>query len=270
MRRLWRRTVIPALMNDAERQKRFHLRADAPRLRNRLENPWILSRERRLAERLAAFCPRRGKVLEVGCGEGTNLVYLREERPDARYIGLDFSAAKISFASKSLPGPAYLCGDAQLLPFPSECFDFVFCRDLLHHVDFNRDGVVAEMLRVLVPGGTVAILEAQGATLLNRLFQLLYPAERGLANSSPESLLRLGAGCSKASLDFVEASFVVRALGFVLAWEGDSRWRLPRNICYFAGNALESILERLVPRRNWPMMLACFTKAEDLDTMKQP
>jgi ubiquinone/menaquinone biosynthesis C-methylase UbiE len=248
-------------MNEAERQRRFHRTADAPRLRNRLDNPWIVPRERRLAAKLAAFCPPDGRVLEVGCGEGTNLAFLAALRPAARLYGLDFSEAKVAWAASCLPGPVYACADAQALPFPDGRFDCVFCRDLLHHVDFNREGVLAEMLRVLAPGGTAVILEARGATPLNWLFQRLFPVERGLARSTPESLLALGAGLARAQLEFVEASLATRALGFVLGWEAGGFRSLARNVVYAPTRALELVLEKIVPRRRWAMMLASYRKA---------
>ncbi|HEU6436423.1 MAG TPA: class I SAM-dependent methyltransferase [Nitratidesulfovibrio sp.] len=245
-------------MDERERQKRFHIAADAPRLHNRLRNPWIVAREQRLAKRLAAFCRPGSRVLEVGCGEGSNLAYLADACPNARLFGLDFSDAKVTFSAARRPDFAHVCGDAQSLPFDDRTFDFVFCRDLLHHVDFNRSGVLAEMLRVLAPGGTALILEAQGNTILNRLFRLLYPAERGLAHSSADTLLSLAKGHGAVSLEPVEASFLTRALGFVLGWP-EGVLHLPLHCAYATSEAWERVLQRWLPRRHWTYLCLTIT-----------
>src|SRR5208337_2387979 len=140
-----------------ELQQTFYSRADAARFFNRLRNPWIRAREERLARTLAGIRPQAEKVLEVGCGEGSNLLYLQSLMPHVYFAGIDFSRSKVDFARQFFPQGHYHCADALSLPFADASFDLVFCRDLLHHVDFNRKGVMTEMVRVVRPGGAVAV-----------------------------------------------------------------------------------------------------------------
>jgi SAM-dependent methyltransferase len=249
-------------MLDREIQNNFHRRADAPRFFNRLDNPWLQTREKALAAKLAALCPQARSVLEVGCGEGSNLYYLKPLLPQAEFTGLDFSEAKIAFAREFLPDLRFERADALALPFPEASFDFVFCRDLLHHVDFDRPGVLREMKRVLKAGGVMAVYEGRGLAPLSLIFQLLYPVERGMRHSSPASLRALGERFGRVELDFVAATSLSPALGFVLGWPTcppppthTRIARMSRNAAYGTVTALEKLLTAITPRTLWVYML---------------
>jgi len=45
---------------------------------------------------IRAADPRECRVLELGCGQGTNLLALAERLPGSRFLGLDFSAPQIA------------------------------------------------------------------------------------------------------------------------------------------------------------------------------
>ena len=192
----------------------------------------------------------------MGRSQGSNLLYLQSLLPQAHFTGIDFSPAKVDFARQFFPQADYRCADAQSLPFADASFDLVFCRDLLHHVDFNRKGVMAEMVRVVRPGGAVAVLESRGKTPLNLIFQMLFPAERGMRHSDPQSLIRLGTAFGHTCLDFLECSFLIRALGFVLGWP--EKWGVSQylaNLVYTLGDAWERLLASLLSLRQWTYML---------------
>lgn len=249
-------------MDERLLQQDFHRGADAQRFFNRLRNPWICRREEQLTRRIGALRPMAANVLEVGCGEGSNLAYLAESLPGISLHGMDFSEAKVDFARKLLPVAEFRCADAQALPYADASFDIVFCRDLLHHVDFNRDGVLAEMIRVLKPGGVAAVFESRGKAPLNLLFQLFYPVERGLRHSSPETLHVLGQKHGQARLEFVECSFLVRALAFLLGWPERG---LPRRLAwgiYTLANGIEWLLRLLLPKKYWIYMLLVIKKSQ--------
>ena len=58
-------------------QNDFHKVADGKRFLNRLNNPFINTKEKNLAIKISRKIPPGGKhVLEIGCGEGNNLFYL--------------------------------------------------------------------------------------------------------------------------------------------------------------------------------------------------
>jgi len=214
-----------------------------------------------LADRIAKALPAGGcRVLEVGCGEGGVVAYLRERRPDATCFGLDFSQEKVAFLSRHCPQTLPVCGDALSLPFETGTFDAVVYRDVLHHVNWAREQVLSEGLRVARHGGVVIVLESNGRTLLNRLFQMLYPAERGLRDSTWAGLMGMGTRMGRATVEYVEASFLVRAIGFVIGWpEGWAAWFV--RPLYMCARFWEALVERLAPRSSWTYMMMCLRRS---------
>jgi 2-polyprenyl-6-hydroxyphenyl methylase / 3-demethylubiquinone-9 3-methyltransferase len=94
-------------------------------------------------------------VLDVGCGGGYTCEFLA--RRGARLSGIDRSGPCIeaarSHAAVSGLEIDYRVGLAEQLPFAAGGFDVVICVDVLEHVD-RPDAVIAEVARVLAPGGT--------------------------------------------------------------------------------------------------------------------
>jgi len=101
----------------------------------------------------------RGEVLEVAAGTGRNLPYYR---PDVRLTVTDFSAPMLELArsrARDLGTEAeFQLADAQALDFPDERFDTTVCTLGLCSVPDDRQAV-AEMTRVLRPGGQLILLE---------------------------------------------------------------------------------------------------------------
>jgi SAM-dependent methyltransferase len=242
-------------------QKSFYARADGKRFRNRLQNPFLQTKEKTIAGRMVSLMPAGTlRVLEIGCGEGSNLRHLMDVKPDCYYSGLDFSPEKAVFLKSNCPETGAVCADALQLPFVSEAFDFVFCRDLLHHVDWDRKGVVAEAMRVLKRGGCLVIVESDGRTLLNRTFQYFLPVERGMRNSTPDTLLALGRAFGQPQLDYLEASFAVRAVGFFLGWPGGVfKWVVIP--IYGLASLWEKTMAALLPRKYWPYLIMRLPKS---------
>ncbi len=61
-------------------------------------------------------------------------------------------------ARRLLPSNRAVLGDAASLPFAENSFDVVMIVDALHHFR-KQEIVLEEALRVLIPGGTLAILD---------------------------------------------------------------------------------------------------------------
>lgn len=98
---------------------------------------------------------QRGRILDVGCGNG-NLFSLL---PEGRYelFGIDFSENMIAEARKKCGDrAAFSVADAEELPFEDDTFDFVVCNASFHHY-IHPDTVAAEMHRVLKTGGKLLI-----------------------------------------------------------------------------------------------------------------
>jgi SAM-dependent methyltransferase len=94
------------------------------------------------------------RVLDIGCafGFGTR----RLVRPGRTVVGIEVSAAYVRRAVRAGGGPLYLRGLGAPLPFRDGAFDAVVCLDVLEHVP-DEAAVVAEIARVLRPGGTLIV-----------------------------------------------------------------------------------------------------------------
>jgi 2-polyprenyl-6-hydroxyphenyl methylase / 3-demethylubiquinone-9 3-methyltransferase len=90
-------------------------------------------------------------LLDVACGGGLLAPHL----PDGwAHVGLDLMASAARTASTQ--GVAAVQGDAATLPFPDDGFPAVVAGEMLEHVE-DTERVVAELCRVLAPGGTVVV-----------------------------------------------------------------------------------------------------------------
>jgi ubiquinone/menaquinone biosynthesis C-methylase UbiE len=105
-----------------------------------------------------------GDVLEVAVGTGRNLPFYPE---GVRLTGVDWSPAMLAIAREraaTLGRDADLrAGDAQALDFPDESFDTVLCALGLCAIPDDRRAV-AEMVRVLRPGGRLLLVDHVAAT----------------------------------------------------------------------------------------------------------
>jgi ubiquinone/menaquinone biosynthesis C-methylase UbiE len=100
-----------------------------------------------------------GDVLEVAVGTGLNLAHYP---PDVRLTGIDISPAMLHIArnrASGLSGEIDLrVGDAEHLDFPDASFDTVVCTFSLCAIP-DESGAVAEMQRVLRPGGLLLLAD---------------------------------------------------------------------------------------------------------------
>jgi SAM-dependent methyltransferase len=100
--------------------------------------------------------PRHGRFLEAGCGPAANALNLA--RAGVEVAGVDLApeaieSAEAAFAHYGLEGD-FVLGDVRKLPFADETFDFVYAGGVVEHF-LECDAAVAEMARVLRPGGRV-------------------------------------------------------------------------------------------------------------------
>jgi SAM-dependent methyltransferase len=117
----------------------------------------------RWSRRLAPLLLRFGgvsagdRVLDVGCGTGSLAFELPRAAGIAMVAGIDLTPGFIEFARarNSDPRIRFELGDARDLPFPDNSFDRAFSLLVLHFLP-DAARAVAEMRRVVRPGGTVA------------------------------------------------------------------------------------------------------------------
>ncbi|HSY08603.1 MAG TPA: class I SAM-dependent methyltransferase [Steroidobacteraceae bacterium] len=111
-------------------------------------------------ERFAAFASTRGqKVLEIGVGLGADHQRLAEA--GALLWGIDLTERAVAHARRRLQlfglSSQLSRGDAENLAFADASFDVVYSWGVIHHSP-NTPRAVAEIFRVLKPGGSAKIM----------------------------------------------------------------------------------------------------------------
>lgn len=130
-------------------------------------------------------------VLEVGCGTGVHARLLAAA--GARLSAIDLTPTAVELTQRRLE----LAGleadvreaDAESLPFPDRSFDFVWSWGVVHH-SASTDRVLAEIGRVLRPGGRLALMVYHRSSITFWLQYVLYRGvlRGGLLRAGPDEL----------------------------------------------------------------------------------
>jgi SAM-dependent methyltransferase len=103
--------------------------------------------------------PDRCRVLELGCGEGLNLLPLAERLPHSEFIGIDFSAAAIAVAESAraecgVENARFQCADLRTFSPEPGAFDYVIVHGGYSWVPADvRDRLLAICAAALSPSG---------------------------------------------------------------------------------------------------------------------
>ena len=169
----------------------------------------------------ATLADRDAQVLDVACGTGDLSITLFESGK-AQVVGIDFcrpmldiAAAKASKSGLSLP---FVEGDALDLPFADRSFEAATIAFGLRNLASVETGF-KELLRVLKPGGKVAVLEFSKPTtpVLRSLFRIYFtkalPLLGGFISGSKSAYQYLPDSVSKFP-DQMQLSSVMSQAGF--------------------------------------------------------
>jgi SAM-dependent methyltransferase len=116
----------------------------------------------RLLGRKAAS-PDRCRVLELGCGEGLNLLPLAERFPASQFTGVDFSPEQIRVGEEArvaakLGNARLICGDLRGLEPEAGAFDYVIAHGVYSWVsDEVKERLLAICSRALAPDGVAYV-----------------------------------------------------------------------------------------------------------------
>lgn len=113
------------------------------------------------------------RVLEAMCASGQTTAYMRSR--GAHVVGLDISSALIASFQNRWPGTETRCASILDTGFPDASFDaVVVAGGLLHHVHPDVQNAVAEIARILKPGGYFCFYEPHSGSFPDRVRKLWY------------------------------------------------------------------------------------------------
>jgi ubiquinone/menaquinone biosynthesis C-methylase UbiE len=104
-------------------------------------------------------------ILEVGCGQGTDALFICKNKSDGSYTGIDYSEFSLDIAKQSVMElnsslkviPNFKWGNAEDLEFSNESFNFVYSMGVLHHTP-STENAIEQIYRVLQPGGEICVV----------------------------------------------------------------------------------------------------------------
>lgn len=144
-----------------------------------------------MLERVACMQPRT--ALDVGCGEGRFCRMLADM--GVATVGIDPVEEMVEAARKRHPVGDYHVGFAETLPVPDAAFDLVVSYLSLIDID-GLEAAMAEMARVVVPGGRILVANLTSFSTSSAVFGPRYCRDTG------EKLRPLGRYLSKEKLWF--------------------------------------------------------------------
>ncbi|HSR39933.1 MAG TPA: class I SAM-dependent methyltransferase [Phnomibacter sp.] len=120
---------------------------------------------------LATKVPVAGKdLLEVGSGRGGGSRYIAQYHSPHSMIGMDLAQNAVDFSNRvhHAPNLKYVQGNAENLPFADNSFDVVINVESCHAYG-SVSKFLAEVKRVLRPGGYLCITDMRGVPGLEKL-----------------------------------------------------------------------------------------------------
>ena len=147
------------------------------------------------------------RILDLGCGTGSLVVALKRRVPAAEVVGLDPDPKALARARRKCERAGVAVrfdrGFSDELPYAAASFERVLSSFMLHHLGSEeKRRTLAEVRRVLAPGGSLHVLDFGGSGqhsdgLVARLLHSREHMRDNLEGRIPE--LMRGAGLSDAS-----------------------------------------------------------------------
>lgn len=136
-----------------------------------------------------AHLGQRGRILDLGCGNGAKTESFRRLGFDA--IGLDVDESMIAKAQEEYPECKFIHASMEHLPFFDGSFDAVFSSSTLQYV--NHEIALQEVKRILKPGGKAVFLENLSQNPLAAFYRVLHRMKRYPEHMTPREHLKLAA-----------------------------------------------------------------------------
>ena len=129
-------------------------------------------------EEIGQYLPKRGHVLDLGCGFGFFSLYFAAREPNRQMLGVDINPRRIADATEAarrlrLDNARYEVADAAAWD-SDQTFDAAYVLDLLHHLPRDEVAPFLGRLRDLLrPGATLIVKEVEDRPRWKMWFTLL-------------------------------------------------------------------------------------------------
>ncbi len=152
-----------------------------------------------------------GNFLDLGCGTGFAVHYAAELlKGQGNFVGIDISEGMIAKARENAAGIEnirFYRASSEELPLENDYFDAIICTNSFHHY-LNPGKALAEVFRVLKPGGRIFILDGTTDDLITRwIDSLARKAEK--AHVKQYSTAEYRQMFSDAGLHYLESRIVL-------------------------------------------------------------
>ena len=107
-----------------------------------------------LLRRRTEECGKITRLLDLGCGDGNNLAWLRHYA--VQVYGCDYNAVRLARARARFPDVALFLGDILDLPVNDGAFDVIFFNHVIEHIP-DDVAALAAVKRILAPDGLLVL-----------------------------------------------------------------------------------------------------------------
>lgn len=194
---------------------------------------WDATRELRAWERTQLALHPGERLLDVGCGMGDGGLALSADLgTEGELVGIDGSAVMVGEARSRALGAAcstrFAVGDARAIDEPDDAFDAIRSERMLQWVP-NPAAAIAEMARVVRPGGRVCLVDSDWSTFaielgdpdLSARIHKVYCVERNRPSTVGGQLADLAEAAGLRPIAATSATQVWSS------WDPDTTPRLP-------------------------------------------
>jgi SAM-dependent methyltransferase len=182
---------------------------------------------------VAQSLPDTGVVADLGCSTGYLLEDLARAHPRAQLVGVDVVGSGLCKAHLETPQAALLLADACDLPIGDESVNAVVSANMLEHVADDQQAL-AEIRRILVPGGLAALVVPFGSSLFDYY-------DRFLGHERRYRRAELATKATRAGLEVVTVEHLGQLL-YPVFWLVKKRNRMLRG--RLRGDALRAQVEQ--------------------------
>ncbi len=126
----------------------------------------VASRAHAVDEAARIAGPAPSMIVEIGCSSGFLLRDLMARLPDHFFLGADYTYGTLETLGNHLPAVPLVQFDLTHCPLPDAFADVVVLLNVLEHIE-NDEAAIAELFRIVRPGGSVIIEVPAGSSLFD-------------------------------------------------------------------------------------------------------